>query len=139
MRFYTTDWNAKRHAKCLKKVLSRYGHDVSYTRCLERMARLYGFANFAELKRTTADQPLSAFDNDVDDDILEIRFQYQVCVMVDTGFADIAGAVVDEVNPTSLRSGPTAGFDDGGSVDTELPIDDVSRRARARSCMTQQV
>lgn len=74
MRFYTTDWNAKRHTKRLKKVLRRYGHDVSYTSCLDFMARLYGFANFAELKRTTADQPLSAFDNDVDDDILEIRF-----------------------------------------------------------------
>jgi hypothetical protein len=76
MRFYTTDWNAKRHAKCLKKVLSRYGHDVSYTRCLELMAHLYGFANFAELRRSALDQPPSAFDNDVDDDILEIRFQY---------------------------------------------------------------
>lgn len=76
MRFYTTDWNAERHTKCLKKVLSRYGHDVSYTRCLELMAHLYGFANFAELRRSALDQPPSAFDNDVDDDILEIRFQY---------------------------------------------------------------
>jgi hypothetical protein len=59
--------------------------------------------------------------------------------MVETGFAGIAGVVLDEVNPTSLRSRPTAGFDDGGSVDTELPIDDVSRRARVRLCMTQQV
>ncbi|WP_371422022.1 hypothetical protein [Tardiphaga sp.] len=139
MRFYTTDWNAKRHAKRLKEVLSRYGHDVSYTSCLDLMARLYGFANFAEMKRMAADQPLSTFDDDVDDGILEIRFQYEVCVMVETGFADIAGAVLDEVNPTSLRSGPTAGFDDGGSVDTELPIDDVSRRVRVRLCMTQQV
>jgi hypothetical protein len=59
MRFYTTDWNAKRHAKRLKKVLRRYGHDVSYTSCLDLMARLYGFANFAEMKRVAADQPLS--------------------------------------------------------------------------------
>jgi hypothetical protein len=125
MRFYTTDWNAKRHAKRLKKVLRRYGYDVSYTSCLDLMARLYGFANFAELKRTTPDQPLSAFDNEVDDDILEIRFQYQECVMVEAGFADIAGAVLDEVNPTSLRNGPATGFNDLGLVNTKLPNGDV--------------
>ncbi|MDO8981319.1 MAG: hypothetical protein Q7V17_19040 [Afipia sp.] len=125
MRFYTTDWNAKRHAKRLKKVLRRYGHDVSYTSCLDFMARLYGFANFAELKRTTADQPLSAFDDDVDDGILEIRFQYQESVMAEAGFADIAGAVLDEIKPTSLRNGPATGFNDVRPVETKLPNDDV--------------
>ena len=125
MRFYATDWNAKRHAKRLKKVLRRYGHDVSYTRCLELMARLYGFANCTELKCTASAQPLSAFDDEVDDDVLEIRFQYQECVMVEAGFADVAGAVLDEVNPTSLRNGPAAEFDEVGAVNTKLENDDV--------------
>ena len=123
MRFYTTDWNAKRHAKRLKKVLRRYGHDVSYTSCLELMARLYGFANFAELKRMPPNQPLSAFDDDVGDDILEMHFQHHECVMVDAGFANIAGAVLDEVNPTGFGNEPIAGFDDVEQINMKLAND----------------
>lgn len=121
MRFHTTDWNAKRHAKRLKRALRRHGYDVSYTRCLELMARLYGFADFAELKRPVPDRPLSAFDDDVDDDVLEIRFQYQECVMVEAGFGDIAGAVLDEVNPTSLPNGPATESDGAEPVDNKRP------------------
>jgi hypothetical protein len=125
MRFHTTDWNAKRHAKRLKKALRRYGYDVSYTRCLELMARLYGFVDFAELKRSVPDEPLSAFDDDVDDDVLEIRFKYQECVMIEAGFADIAGAVLDEVNPTSLPNGPATELDGAESVDTKRPLSEA--------------
>lgn len=106
MRFYTTVWNVKRQAKRLKKVLKRLKYDVSYTACLDLISRLYGFSNFAELKRTSSDQPLSAFDDDVDGDLLEARFQYQERVMIEAGFSDVAGIVLDEVDPTSSRNDP---------------------------------
>lgn len=103
MRFYTSDWNAKRHAKRLKKVLRSHGYDETHTACLNLMARLYGFAHFSELQNSTWDSP-SRFDEYVDDEILEARFLYQECVMAEEGFATIAGAVLDEVNPTGSRN-----------------------------------
>jgi len=46
-------------------------------------------------------------------------------VSAEARFADIAGAVLDEINPTSLRNGPATGFNDVGPVETKLPNDDV--------------
>jgi len=106
MRFFTPAWNAKRHAKCLKKILKRHGRDLSYNGCLNLMARLYVFAHFYELQNSNWAEPFSPFDEDVDDQALEARFLYQERVMAEAGFADIAGAVLDEVNPTARGNSP---------------------------------
>jgi hypothetical protein len=105
MRFFTLEWNTKRHARRLTKVLRQHSRELQYTRCLDLMARLYGFAHFSELKNSLQDVPLSPLDEDVDDETLEARFQYQERVMAEAGFADIAGAVLDEVNPTGRGNG----------------------------------
>lgn len=83
------------------------------------MARLYGYAHFPELKNSTWDGPWSPLDEDVDDETLEARFQYQERVMAEAGLADIAGLVLDEVNPTG-RSNRPAIFDDA-----DEPADDT--------------
>lgn len=111
MRFFTPDWNAKRHAKRLKKILKRHGRDLSYNGCLNLMARMYGFAHFYELQNSIWAEPLSPFDEDVDNQTLEARFRYQECVMAEAGFSDIAGAVLDEVNPTAQGNRPAV-FDE---------------------------
>jgi hypothetical protein len=111
MRFFTPEWNTKRHAKRLKKVLKQHGRDLSYTKCLDLTAQLYGCAHFSELKNSTWDAPLSPFDEDVDDETLEARFHYQERVMAEAGLADIAGLVLDEVNPTGRGNRPAI-FDD---------------------------
>lgn len=106
MRFFTPAWNAKRHAKRLKKILKHHGRDLPYTRCLDLMARLYGFAHFSELQNSIWAAPFSPFDEDVDDQTQEARFLYQERVMAEAGFIDIAGAVLDEVNPTGRGNSP---------------------------------
>lgn len=106
MRFYTPEWNVKRHAKRLKKALRTHGYDLPHIVCLDLMARLYGFAHYRELQHATAGQPLSLFDEYVDDKILEARSVYHEGVMAEEGFADIAGAVLDEVNPTGRPNRP---------------------------------
>lgn len=111
MRFYTFEWNAKRRAKRLTKVLKAHGRDVSYIGCLDLMARLYGFAHFADLKNSIWNGPLSAFDEDVDDNTLEHRFLYQERVMAEAGVGDIAGVVLDQVDPTG-RGHRATPFDD---------------------------
>lgn len=112
MRFLTPSWRAKQRAKRLKKVLQQHGRDLRYTQCLDLMARLYGFANFSHLNSTTRDEPLSHFDEDIDDKTLEARFQHQERVMAEAGFADIAGLVLDEVNPTARGNGSAILQDD---------------------------
>lgn len=103
MRFFTPEWNVKRKAKRLKKALNKYGQEASYTRCLDLMARMYGFAHFSEMKHAVVDCDLSPFDEYVDDQTPEVRFLQQERVMADAGFADVAGAVLDEVNPTDRQ------------------------------------
>jgi len=100
MRFYTPNWNVKRRAKRLKSALEKHGHQLTYTRCLDLMARLYGFAHFAEMKHSEWPGPPSQFDEHVDDETLEARFQKQERVMAEAGFANVAGAVLDTINPT---------------------------------------
>lgn len=111
MRFFTPEWNVKRNARRLKKALQQHGRELPHTRCLDLMARLYGFAHLSELKNTIWDTPLSLFDEDVDDQTLEERFQHQEGVMAEAGFADIAGLVLDVVNPTGRGSRPTISND----------------------------
>lgn len=77
MRFYTPNWNVKRRAKRLKRALKKHGHDLPYTSCLDLMARLYGFAHFAHMKCSEWNGTLSPFDESVDDETLEARFQKQ--------------------------------------------------------------
>lgn len=132
MQFYTADWNAKRHAKRLKKVLRQHGHNVSYTWCLNLIARLYRFADFAQMRRMSGGKPNSDFDHHVDDDMLESRFQHQECVMAEAGFADIAGAVLDEVNPTGLSSQLTADVVQVDSIGISETNDGVEGAARSR-------
>ena len=115
MRFYTPEWNVKRRAKRLKKVLRTHGYDVSYTACLDLMARLYGFAHYRELQHAIGGQPLSLFDEYVDDETLEGRFLHQELVMAEEGLAEIAGAVLDDVNPTGSGNRPAL-LNDAGEV-----------------------
>jgi hypothetical protein len=49
---------------------------------------------------------LSPLDEDVDDETLDARFQYQERVMAVAGLADIAGFVLDEVNSTGRGNRP---------------------------------
>jgi hypothetical protein len=111
VRFFTTERNTKRHARRLKNTLRQHGRELPYTRCLDLVARLYGFAHFSEQKSSVQDMPLTPHDEYVDDETLEARFQYQECVMAGAGFADIAGAVLDEVNPTG-RGNRSATFEE---------------------------
>lgn len=106
MRFFTPVWRAKHRAKRLKKVLKQHGCELSHVKCLDLMARLFGFANFSELKNSTSDGPLSPLDEDVDDETLDARFQHQERVMAEAGLTDIAGLVLDEVNPTGRINNP---------------------------------
>lgn len=106
MLFFTPVWRAKHRAKRLKKVLKQHGCELSHVKCLDLMARLCGFANFSELKNSTWDGPLSPLDEDVDDETLDARFQHQERVMAEAGFTDIAGLVLDEVNPTGRINHP---------------------------------
>jgi hypothetical protein len=108
MRFFTSERKAKRNAKRLKKALARCGQDLRYTKCLDLVARLYGYSHFAELKHSIWDGPFSPFDEDVDNQTLELRFQYQERVMAKAGFADIAGLVLDDINPTGRGKRRTA-------------------------------
>jgi hypothetical protein len=106
MRFLRAEWTAKRRAKRLKRILKQHGRELSHTKCLDLMARLYGFANFSELTNWTWDGPLSPLDEDVNDETLDERFQLQERMMAEAGFADIAGLVLDEVNPTGRGDRP---------------------------------
>lgn len=103
MRFFTSETRIKRDAKRLMKALAQHGHELKHTRCLHLMARLHGFSHFQEWKRTVLDGPLSTFDEDADDETVEARFLHQERVMAEIGSADIAGVVLDEVNPTGWR------------------------------------
>lgn len=106
MRFFTYENRIKRDARRLKNSLARYGHDLKYTKCLDLMARLHGFLHFSEWQNTVWDGALSLFDEDADDTVVEIRFQHQERVMAEAGFTDIAGTVLDEVNPTGRHKLP---------------------------------
>jgi len=103
MHFFTYEKRIKRDARRLRNSLARYGHDLKYTKCLDLMARLHGFVHFSQWQNTIWDGPLSPFDDDADDETVEARFQHQERVMAEAGFADVAGAVLDEVNPTGRR------------------------------------
>lgn len=119
MRFYTNEANLKRRAKRVKKALKQHGHVLPHTRCLDLMARLYGFAHFVEMKRSVENGPLSPFDEDVDDATLEARFQQQERVMADAGFGDVAGVVLDEVNPTGRSNRSSAHDEDADHLSME--------------------
>jgi hypothetical protein len=117
--YFVPESITKKRAKRLRKVLKRHGRDLSHAKCLDLMARLYGYAHFSELKNSTWDGPWSPLDEDVDDETLEARFQYQERVMAEAGLADIAGLVLDEVNPTGRINRPAI-FDDA-----DEPADDT--------------
>ena len=117
MRFFTSETRIKRDAKRLMKALTPHGHELKYTRCVDWLARLHGFSHFQEWKRTVLDGPLSTFDEDADDETVEARFLHQERVMAEIGFADIAGIVLDEVNPTGWRKPPQqSGGNDAAST-----------------------
>lgn len=40
----------KKRAERLRKALKRHGRDLSHAKCMDLMARLYGYAHFSELK-----------------------------------------------------------------------------------------
>lgn len=103
MLFITSELSVKRNARRLKNALEQHGRELQYTKCLDLIAKLYGFAHFSELKVALRYAPTSLLDDDVDDGTLEERFQQQERVMADAGFSDIAGPLLDELNPTGRR------------------------------------
>jgi hypothetical protein len=117
--YFVPELITKKRAKRLRKALKRHGHDLPHVKCLDLMARLYGYSHFLELKQSTWDGPWSPPDEDVDDETMEARFQYQERVMAEAGLADIAGPVLDEVNPTGRSNRPVI-FDDA-----DEPADDT--------------
>lgn len=121
MQFFTPEWRAKRCAKRLKKSLKRHGYDLADTTCLNLTARLYGFAHFSAFRNASWDAPLSPFDDEVDEQTLEARFEYQECIMAEAGFAEIAGLALDEANPTGRGDNPSVeGAVDGLGDDASL-------------------
>jgi len=120
-------------AKCrrLKNALQRHGRELQYTKCLDLIAKLYGFAHFSELKRVVGNAPTSPLDDDVDDATLEKRFQRQERVMAEAGFADIAGPLLDELNPTGRRQLSTV-FDASADEIAHEPDADKPRSKSTR-------
>jgi hypothetical protein len=100
MQFICSSKFAKRKAKLLRKALEKRERGISYIKCLELTARLFGFRNYHEFARIEGSAEKSPFDDFVDDAMLEARFCTQEEVMATAGFADIAGELLDEVNPT---------------------------------------
>lgn len=96
----------------MKNALAKHGYVLQYIRCLDLMARLYGFADFHHWKHTAWDGPLGPFDEDLADGNYEARFQRQERLMAEAGFASVAGLVLDEVNPTSRRGQPLRSGDE---------------------------
>jgi ActR/RegA family two-component response regulator len=100
MRFVTPLWRAKKCAKRLKRSFNERGRTVSYSECLHLVARLYGYTHYLEMQRSENGTHWSAFDNQVEISELEKRYRHQERMMIEAGFADIAGDVLEAVNPT---------------------------------------
>lgn len=130
MRFITSEWSVKRNARRLKKALQQHGRELQYTKCLDLVAKLYGFAHFSELKVAYRYASRSLLDDDVDDGNLEERFQQQERVMAEAGFADIAGPLLDELNPTGRRKPSTALDDTAGEIAHEPDADEPRSKSR---------
>lgn len=90
----------KRCAWALQEALAAVGEDVSYSRCLELAARLYGYQNYRMLHLTQGLAPPSPADEDIDPALVEARYQLQERAMEAAGFGAFAGIVLDRVNPT---------------------------------------
>jgi len=102
-RFAAPVWFLKRSTKRLRRALRARGHDLPYTRCLDLIARLYGYSDYPDFYRSASLEPLSKLDHDLDDAALEARFAHQELVMTEAGFGPIAGALLDEVDPTDNK------------------------------------
>ena len=100
MRFVTTINRVKRSAKRMRKALREHGQDLSYAACLNLVSQIYGYSHFRELQMQDGREPFSAFDLYVDDATLEARHSHQELIMASAGFGDIAGDVLDKVDPT---------------------------------------
>jgi len=83
--------------------LREHGRELRYTKCLELLARLYGYSSHFELVRSEGCEPVSPYDDEIDDAALEARFCHQERVMAEAGLADISGLILDEVNPTGRK------------------------------------
>ena len=85
----------------MKRALARFGQDVQYNRCLDLSSRLYGYKDYREVALTDGYWLFSPADENVDDATVEARFYHQEQLMEAAAFRDIAGIVLDEVNPTA--------------------------------------
>lgn len=91
----------KRVAKDLTRELAVKGYtSYPYNRCLDLVAKMYGFSCYAELQDKAGQHPPSKDDALVDGEIAKTRRGHHIAVLVEAGVTTDASAIVDAVKPT---------------------------------------
>ncbi len=92
----------KRKSKLLKRALDEAGYKIGLLKCLELVARMYGYANYHELFHTVDGVTCSPDDEAVDEAKFAARFWSQVQKLVEIGVSpQDAEQIIDMVRPTS--------------------------------------
>jgi hypothetical protein len=92
----------KRKSKLLKRALDEAGYKIGLLKCLELVARMYGYANYNELFHTVDGVTCSPDDEAVVDAKFAARFWSQVEKLVEIGVSpQDAEHIIDMVRPTS--------------------------------------
>lgn len=100
---------SKRKAKRLKHELQSAGYDVRLQKCIELVARMYGYADYHELHSTVDGVTCSPDDEAVDEAKFSVRFWSQVEKLVEIGVSpQDAEQIIDMVRPTSGTYKPAA-------------------------------
>lgn len=100
MRFQVGIRRAKLTGKRLKRFLRSRGFDVTHCFCLDLAARLYGYADLRELRRSQDGLEESRWDHMVIAATVTSRRAFQRKILKAAGYTDIADAILDEVQPT---------------------------------------
>jgi hypothetical protein len=98
MRINVSINHVKMLAKRLKRSLAGRGIEMKLAVCQNVVARLYGYAHYNEMQRTQTTHP-SVRDLDVDAETAAALRQYQMSVLTQAGFGDVADALLDEIAP----------------------------------------
>lgn len=93
---------AKRVARDLRKELKDLGIDLEWSKALEIVARMYGYAGWSDLVRRTRGASESPDDHDCGTDEVNARRKTQEAVLVELGLSpEQAARVVDRIRPTA--------------------------------------